>query len=377
MKAYDDDAIDASSTLPDVKSRGPYTYAHCNIDSTSHDSHAAKPFVAFATEYTIEMSKVGVSWTTAVTFSTSKYYIGFPTGLGSTGTAKGRDYDEYTFFVTASSEDQLAQGTIQGYNHQVREKTDPESAWSSVVEGTVTATADLTVTSLSIGTEYEIIYWAVNEVGPVDGIGELSKNYTISYTHQYVPKWGVISDNTQTTDGTDNKWCFTWALTAGDADANGGDTVTSSEIWLSSSATFANVSDATWKMVPTTSTTSSSTETCIKDQEVIPTTVSALECEAIIYVAIAPVNSLGSASLSTVSPASFIYTTTDKKTTCKPSDSFDSSSAAMSGDTITVTIAGGKDGNSNINDFSVSHGVPAVTCTVTFVSVTSFTISYA
>lgn len=51
------------------------------------------------------------------------------------------------------------------------------------MEGTVTATADLTVTSLSIGTKYEIIYWAVNEVGPVDGIGELSKNYTISYTH--------------------------------------------------------------------------------------------------------------------------------------------------------------------------------------------------
>jgi len=108
MKAYDDAAIGASSTLPVVKSRGPYTYAHCNIDSTSHDSHAAKPFVAFATEYTIEMSKVGVDWTTAVTFSTPKYYIGFPTGLGSTGTAKGRDYTEYTFYVTASTEDQLA-----------------------------------------------------------------------------------------------------------------------------------------------------------------------------------------------------------------------------------------------------------------------------
>jgi len=107
--------------------------------------------------------------------------------------------------------------------------------------------------------------------------------------------------------------------------------------------------------------------------------VSALECEAIIYVAIAPVNSLGSASLSTVSPTSFIYTTTGKKTTCKPSDSFDSSSAAMSGDTITVTIAGGKDGNSPITSFTVSHGSgdAEVTCTATFVSVTEFTLSYS
>lgn len=51
----------------------------------------------------------------------------------------------------------------------------------------------------------------------------------------------------------------------------------------------------------------------------------------------------------------------------------------MSGDTITVTIAGGKDGNSAITGFDVSHGTEsyAVLCTATFVSVTEFTLSYA
>jgi hypothetical protein len=57
MSAYNDAAITASSTLPTVTSRGPYTYAHCNIDSTERDSHPPKPYVAFATEYTIEMDK--------------------------------------------------------------------------------------------------------------------------------------------------------------------------------------------------------------------------------------------------------------------------------------------------------------------------------
>jgi hypothetical protein len=62
-----------------------------------------------------------------------------------------------------------------------REKT--SSTWSSVVVDTTSSVAEIEVTGLTIGTEYEIIYWAVNEVGPTDGIGELSANHTITYTH--------------------------------------------------------------------------------------------------------------------------------------------------------------------------------------------------
>jgi hypothetical protein len=107
MEEYDDDDITASSTLPTVTSRGPYTYAHCNIKSTEHDFHAPKPYVAFATEYTIEMIKVDASFATEVTI-TDLFYIGYPTGLGSTGTAEARDYDEYSFIVEPSSEDESA-----------------------------------------------------------------------------------------------------------------------------------------------------------------------------------------------------------------------------------------------------------------------------